>query len=467
MASSVIEILLKAKDTASKAVKGLSGALGQTSEGVRRLNSESTKRVTNGVKLLTDQSKKAGKELATSTSHAAALGGISVAGLTGGMGELADTASDTGFGFERTAYHLGEMKDKLADVLGIATSLAAVGLGTFGSLAFGYNSLQRAGEFRNQLAEVYTLTGNLRTDIDRLGTTVLGMGNKFGRSFKEITPGLYQAISGIGDLSTSVAVLDQAVASSIAGVTSIQEATSGLITVMNAYGLTLLDVSDVSDSFFTAVRGGVTTFGELSAYIGTAASTAKAAGVDYDELLAAVTALTKGGIGTAEAFQGLRAILVAITRTTPELKKAFAAYGGSGEQAIRVLGLKGALEELKKSTGDSVTKMVEYLGAVEAVSPALALLSDESANFTEALAAQEQRLGATEEALAKVTNQIGYQLQAISNRAINFGTAIADATAKYLHPFVAVLGGIVDAGNALADTFPALIGAISTLAIVV
>ena len=102
----------------------------------------------------------------------------------------------------------------------------------------------------------------------------------------------------------------------IGGVSTVETAVDGLSTAMNTYGQENLSAKDAADAMFTAVKLGKTNFEQLSTSMSTVLPVAKAMGVDFDQVMAAVATLTKQGVPTAQAMTQIRSAMQALGSPT-------------------------------------------------------------------------------------------------------------------------------------------------------
>jgi TP901 family phage tail tape measure protein len=311
------------------------------------------------------------------------------AGAAGG-GALA-TSAGSGFG--------SKIKGALGPALGIITAtLGAVAIGNFLK-----EGVERATELRTALAEVVTLTGNVGSaaakDMGQFKSLVKDVSGEFGIAQDVLTKGLYNAISAGVPKDNALTFLQVASQASIAGVTDVNTAVDGLTTVINAFGLDAKDTQGIADSMFTAVKGGKTTFAELSASMFQVAPAAAAAGVDFREVNAAIATLTAAGVPTSVATTQMKAALVGLQRPGEEMTAIFNALGyESAQSAIEQEGMGFALKAVSDYADGNNGKMIELLGSTEAVSVAQVLAGTGAEKFAAELDAQGVAAGSTQAA---------------------------------------------------------------------
>ena len=270
------------------------------------------------------------------------------------------------------------------------------GLAVAGGLAV---ATKAAIDFEKAMGEVATLgAGN----IDKLGDSVKKMSVEFGQAPVEQAKALYQIISaGASTASEQIELLTASNKLAVGGITDVATAADGLTSVYNAYAAQGLTAIDISDTLFTTMKEGKTTIGELNQSIGNVATIASQVGVKFTEVGAAIGTLTKSGIDTSRAIDGLRGVLSAVLKQSPAAVQAAKDMGVEFNiAAIESMGFAEWLQSIAtngKVTSEGLAKM---FGRVEALSTVMSIGAENMAEFNSQLAAQAERAGATGKAVA-------------------------------------------------------------------
>lgn len=271
---------------------------------------------------------------------------------------------------------------------------------------FAYGAV-KANDLNKNLAEVVSLTGLTGDEADAaFGTFQTGveqLSDKLGVAQSTLVGGLYQALSAGVPQDNVFTFLDVAGRAAIAGVTDTETAVDGLSTVLNAFQLPATEAEAVADSLFTAVKGGKTTFEELSASLFQVAPTASALGIEFTDVNAALAAMTAQGVPTSEATNRVRAALNSLLQNAEKLDPVFQAMGyASTEAAVSQLGLKGSFDAVFDAADGSQAKLLELLGSTEAVQAVSILAGTGSEKFASELEAQATAAGATNAAFEEI-----------------------------------------------------------------
>jgi TP901 family phage tail tape measure protein len=194
-------------------------------------------------------------------------------------------------------------------------------------LGVGAVAIKMASDVDNALREVNTLLGETgavgEANFKQLQSGVADLSTEVGIAQLALTEGLYQAISAGVPKENAFTFMEVAAKASIAGVTDVNTAVDGLTTVINAFGMDTSDAQVVADSMFAAVKGGKTTFDELSESLFQIAPAAAAANVGMDEVNAGIATLTSAGVPTSVAATQMRAALVGLQRPSEDMTKIF------------------------------------------------------------------------------------------------------------------------------------------------
>lgn len=270
-------------------------------------------------------------------------------------------------------------------------------------LGFG---IVKADELAKGLGEVVSLTGEVGPQADKtfgqFKAGVRGLSGELGIAQGVLTKGLYQALSSGVPRDNVFDFLAVAGKAAIGGVTDTETAVDGLSTVLNAFNLPADQAAAVADSLFTTVKGGKTTFAELSASLFNVAPLASAAGISFQEVNAAMAALTVQGVPTASATTGVRAAIQGLLKPSDELDKIYKKHGFKSAADALKTDLAGALDIVADATGGNIGKLTGLVGSIEGVQAILGLTGDNAARFTGELDKQANSVGALDDAFGEV-----------------------------------------------------------------
>lgn len=378
-----------------------------------------------------------------------------------GEDEISKTIASIGKGFDTLGYKLSGATQPLADftdsilmVDGVLLALAAGGLAI---------ATKSAGEFADGFNEIATLIEAPTQQLDDFKQSILDYSRDSTASMDEIQGSIYQIVSATGDWENSLKTLEAAERLNVAGVGQLDSTTKLLVTSLNAFGKGADDAADFADILFTGVRVGVTNLTELSASLGTVTGLAASAGVPFDDLTAAVSALT-GTVGdTSLAVTQVKGVLTAVIKPSEQAKKAADDLGISFDAAtLSSMGLDKFLRMVYDAADGNTTILSKLFGRVEGLNGALVLGADTSGKYAEALDGMANRAGAVDAAFEKMANNFANVNQKIINNLqatlIDVGTPLLDDWAAVAEGLNAIFQGLSIGIN--ADAFKPVYDAI-------
>lgn len=291
--------------------------------------------------------------------------------------------------------------------------------------------------FEKGLLEVSTLSDEVKENLSGFKKEILDLSKETGQPFKLLNKALYDAVSAGVPAGEAIAFVGTSAKLAIGGVSAVTSTVDLLTGVMNAYHKEASYADTISDKFFATVKEGKTTIEEMAGAVPSIASSAYAAGLSIDEMLASVAQLTVVMGDTAESSVALNGLLKAIANPSKELAAIFKKYGyESGLAAIKTEGFVGVLKILQKETGGSLDKLFALVPETRAVKGAMILASEGAKGFSEKLYEIVHSAGATDKAVGIMVAGLDMkflQLAATIEAAkINIGEEMAPAVSDAL-----------------------------------
>ncbi len=309
-------------------------------------------------------------------------------------------------------------------------------------------AIVKAKEFSNSMAEISTLVDTAKFNMDGFTDSLLKQAGAYNSTPFAQSKAAYQIISaGATSAAKATEILTASNRLAVGGVTDVAIAADGLTSILNAYGDKVASAEAVSDALFVGMKGGKTTIAELSNSLGAVAPIAAQLGVTFDELVASISAVTKGGVATNVAATGMRAILAAVAKPSDEAAKLAAKLGIEfSSAAIQAKGLTGFLSDLKDKTHGNSDALAILFGGVEALVPIMALTGEAGGFFTEIMVGMGEKTGATGEAFDKIAAGPAYRIGVIFSTITAKGIELGTALLNFLNPALGALS------NALTGT---------------
>lgn len=372
-------------------------------------------------------------------------------------------------GLDDASKKFQEIGKTISDAGGVLTkgvTLPLVGAGT----AAGKMSL----DFEDAIAKVSTIADLSQVPLGDLESAILSLSNQTGISSNEIANNVYDAISAGQKTGDAVNFVGNSTKLAKAGFAEAGDALDILTTILNAYGLEADQVSQVSDMLIQTQNLGKTTVGELATAMGKVIPTAKAQGVELDNLSSAYAVMTSNGVATAETTTYLNSMLNELGKQGTTAAKAFAEgtahiqEGGltMAEAMERGWELTDVLSILSESAEMSGTSIANMFSSAEA-GKAAAVLWDNAEKFNAALEEMRNSSGATEIAFEKLQTKsvlIEKAINQLKNALIDLGGTLMDVLAPLIEQAAEAIAGFVEWFSNLSDGAKELIVVIGMVA---
>ena len=255
---------------------------------------------------------------------------------------------------------------------------------------------------------------SIMTDIEKqsipaIKDSIIDLAKTYGLSMEELGSSMYEILSSNFNPEFATKILEGSTKMATAGLSSLQEAVSLMITSINAYGYSMDGITTLSDAFFEAVKVGRFTIGELGEDFATAATTAATFGIDIREVLTALATMTNQGIKTNEAITALNRLMMNFASGgSAEAKKIAKELGiEMNSNAIKAKGLAGLVRDLNGATEEQI---VALTGSVRAFKAMASVMTDPE-RYEKFYKEISNAAGATERALKEVEESQAFRLK--------------------------------------------------------
>lgn len=395
--------------------------------------------------------------------------------------DLGDESNDTGKAVERLDNKTSGLGGTLRTLAGIVGTVFAVNK----VKDFAEDTLDSFVTFESSMQEVFTMLPGITADgMEEMQQQVKDFGKPMGTLTTETVPALYSALSAGVPQDNVFSFLETANKAAIGGISTIETAVDGLSSVTNAYGSDVIDAGRASDLMFTTVRLGKTTFEELAGSLFNVVPTAVGANVAFEDISAALAAMTAQGIPTSVATTQLRQAIVELSKSGTATDETFRELAGKGfKDFIKEGGnMQDAFQILEKHAGESNLGINDLFGSVEAGNAVLALTGVGTEKFTQAMDEMKNAAGATDAAYGTMTDSVAHKMDVLAatwedvkiSAGENLGEAIAplaDDLSENIElikepindMFVSIGTGITKLGSLLPKALKALSNGINTI----
>lgn len=332
----------------------------------------------------------------------------------------------------------------------VAASLRRAGLGgvaLFGG-AIGFATRQ-AMQFEEQMARL-RMVAPKGLDLQSIGQGAQALALAYGKDqagAMQAYFGILQA--GITDAAAGMQVLDQALKLSRLGMMSEGEAVDALTRVMTAYRLSADQLVGVNDSLVTVLRLGRGSLQSWTNSLGMVVPMASQLGISLDEVLAAMAAMTRSGMGVEQSALAMRMMLMQIIKPSPAAIKYARELGiGFDDVSLRARGLVGFLGQLREAMARGNVEIERLFPNIRAMPGVLAVTGAQWEAFNATLAAFKDKAGAAAGASGALGETLGAQFAALMTSVKN---AFQDVGEAILPTVKEVVAKVQEWGKAVSE----------------
>lgn len=349
--------------------------------------------------------------------------------------------------------------DNASDVLrGIGTNAQEIGkvvVGAFAGVATGITAAMGAAvtkglaefqTFEAGMNEIFTLMPNVTQEaMDSMTEDIQAFSARMGVLSEDAIPAVYQALSAGVPQDNVFEFLEVAQKAALGGVTDLETAVDGITSVLNAYGTETMSATEASDLMFRAVVLGKTTFEELSASLFNVAPVAASMGIGFENITAAIAALTAQGVPTSVATTQMRAAFTELADSGSDVGKAFTEVAGQSFRDFMASGgnLADALDLVSQAAEATGKPIDELFGSVEAAQAVLGLTGANADTFRTFLDDMANSAGATDAAFQQMNQGIGRAFDRLAAKTQNFFVNIGALVAPMLTPIIDGFGNVI------------------------
>ena len=184
-------------------------------------------------------------------------------------------------------------------------------------------AIKMGADFDKSMTKIKSLVGIAGDEVDKMGKQARQMAIETGQSSTDAADALFFITSAGLKGAEAMEVLNASLKASSVGLGDVSGIADLATSAMNAYGSETLTASGATDVLVAAVREGKLSSEELASSMGRVLPTASALGVSFNDVGAAMAAMSRTGTNASEGATQLNAILMALTKTTPAQDKAF------------------------------------------------------------------------------------------------------------------------------------------------
>ena len=331
-------------------------------------------------------------------------------------------------------------------------------------VAVGAAATKMAFDFDKSMTSIQALVGVSADKVAEMGEAAKKMAVDTGKSANEAAEALFFITSAGLRGSDAMDVLNMSLKAAAVGLGDTKTIADLSTSAMNAYGSETLGASDATDILTAAVREGKLEASALAGAMGGVIPLASNMGVSFDQVGAAMAAMSKTGTDAATGATQLTAILASLKKPTSEAEAAFASMGMSTESVQNSLSEQGLLSTLEmlqnglKQTGQDTTAIFPNIRALKGVLDLTGAGLEDNRKVFDALT---NSMGATDKAFEKTSQSASFKmtqgLNAMKSSLLTVGQVILTAVAPAVQKIGAFFTSLSEKFQALSPTMQKII----------
>lgn len=349
----------------------------------------------------------------------------------------------------------------------ITSGVAAAAIGAV-TLAGLYRTIGAAQEYERQVRLATTQTDDFAGNLQKVHDIGLKVARTVGVAFEQIQPALFDILSSTNaTIGQAEKLLTSFSKAAVAGQTDIQSASRSTLAIMNAFNIPLERVNDVLDVQFQLVRFGVGTYEEFAGVIGNVIPSATRAGQSLETVAAMMAFLTRNGLSASMAATSAARALEAMSH--PKTVQRMEAMGIKVRDAAgNMRPLTDILSDLRTKImnlppSDRVAALVDLLKSAGGTIQARRFLEQvllrpgELEELIGFLGNMEDATGAFERAYAGMSDSLAAKTQLLKNQWQALKIGIGEAVIPAFTQLMGILSKLVESFNNLPASTKSMI----------
>lgn len=222
-----------------------------------------------------------------------------------------------------------------------------------------------AMQFETSMTQIIGLVGVAREQVEAWGEDILELAPKVGKAPSELADAMFFVTSAGLRGAEAMEVLEASSRAAAVGLGETKVVADLVTSAMNAYGAENLSAAEATDILVSTVREGKAQADALAGSMGYVLPIASELGVTFDQVGAAIAAMTRTGTNAQTATVQLRQILNSLIKPSEQAKSALFDMGTSAQELRDIAGGPNGLitvltevKNLQKRYGDETMATV-------------------------------------------------------------------------------------------------------------
>ena len=295
-------------------------------------------------------------------------------------------------------------------------------------------SVKMALDFDKSMTKIKTLVGVASDEVDAMGGAVKRLAVDTGVNANDAADALFFITSAGLRGADAMKVLEAATKASAIGLGEVKTVADAVTSAVNAYGQENLSAESATDVLTAAVREGKLEADSLAQSMGKVLPVSSQLGVGFEEVGAALAAMSRTGTDAAMATTSLRGILSALLNPSSQANEELENFGLSAQglrEQLKEQGLLSVLKTLTDRFGDNQEAAGKVFGNVRALTGVLDLMGNNVGTTEQIFARMSDTTGTLNTAFTELEDELSFKfkksLEAVRTSFTELGKTLAIA----------------------------------------
>ncbi len=276
-------------------------------------------------------------------------------------------------------------------------------------------SIKLAVDFEKSMSKIEGLVGIASDKVNAFSKDILKLAGPTAQAPEKLAEAMFFITSAGLRGADAMDVLTMSARAASANVGDVSTVADLVTSATNAYGISALSAAQATDTLVATIREGKRPPEEIAASIGRVLPVASEMGITFQDVGAAIAAMSRTGTNAAEAVTGLRQILFSILKPAEQSEKAFEAMGTSGQELREMLGKEDGLINLlgflRENTTKSKNAFSEAFPNVRALAAALDVMGKNAEENKRIFARMKDNTGDLDKAFGAAAKTVDFKLK--------------------------------------------------------
>lgn len=323
----------------------------------------------------------------------------------------------------------------------------------------GISGIKQFMAYETALAHIEGLTGASAEQTKKWSGELRNMAAAVGKKPQELAEALYYIASSGVDASKAMDILNVSAKASLAGLGTTQQMADVLTSAMNAYAKSGLTAQRAAEILTVAVREGKIEASQFATHIGYVIPVAALMGVKFEQVTAAMAAMSITGADASTSATQLRQVLSDVLKPAVQSETALKQFGLSGAKLRQIieddglLAAMNAINDIVKKFGiDTVAKVFPDVRSLTGAMQLMGENADHVAEIFKEVAEDQVAFGkAVEVVQGTLEFKYNQALSQVNASMIDLGASMKSSLIPLFEAFAQTLNNLSRWFNSLSE----------------